>query len=49
MLQQLLASIRVLAIVVVTFARMTAQARQRLLGQPVRSIALSPPRRRRPF
>ncbi|WP_157860918.1 MULTISPECIES: hypothetical protein [Bradyrhizobium] len=48
MLQNLLASIGVVAIVVVTFARMARQARRPLLRQPARSGNL-PSRRRRPF
>jgi hypothetical protein len=49
MLQNLLASIGVLAIIIVTFARMTFQARRRPQEQLARSKTLQTLRRRRPF
>lgn len=48
MLQNLLASIGILAIIVVASARMTLQPGRLGLKQPARSGAL-PPQRRRPF
>ncbi|WP_168200232.1 MULTISPECIES: hypothetical protein [unclassified Bradyrhizobium] len=48
MLQNLLASIGILAIIVVTIARMTLQPRRLRLKQPARPGTL-PPHRRRPF
>ncbi|UGY17858.1 hypothetical protein HAP48_0010710 [Bradyrhizobium septentrionale] len=49
MLQNLLASIGVLAIIIVTFARMTFQARRPPQEQLARSKTLQTLRRRRPF
>lgn len=48
MLQNLLASIGILAIIVVTFARMTLQPGRLRLKQPAKSGTL-PPHRHRPF
>lgn len=49
LLQNVLASIGVLAIIVVTFARMPFQARRHPQEQLARSKTLQPLRRRRPF